>query len=86
MSLEYTSRLMESVWRVNFRKPFVHLVFGARQTGKSTLILQILPKEALIINLADPRERNILALRPGSLIDRCHALPFPRGLTPIRFL
>ncbi len=78
MSLEYTSRLMESVWRVNFRKPFVHLVFGARQTGKSTLILQILPKDALIINLADPRERNILALRPGSLIDRCHALP-PRS-------
>ena len=30
------SRWIEPVWRKQLAKPHVHLVFGARQTGKST--------------------------------------------------
>ncbi len=34
--------------------PYVHILFGARQTGKSTLIQSLLPPDATTINLADP--------------------------------
>jgi len=35
-------------------KPFVHVVFGARQTGKTTLLTELLRTPALHYNLADP--------------------------------
>ena len=49
-------------------KPFVHIVFGARQTGKSTLIRQVLPYDALVIDLSEPQEliRNCRALNKNS--------------------
>ncbi len=39
-------RWTESVWRKKFAGPYVHIVFGARQTGKSTLIQTLLPAHA----------------------------------------
>ena len=42
----------------NFNKPFVHIIFGARQTGKTTLIQEIIQNPALSYNLADPEETN----------------------------
>ncbi|MBI2840488.1 MAG: hypothetical protein HYX75_19385 [Acidobacteria bacterium] len=44
-----SSRWVEPTWSKKFRAPYVHLVFGARQTGKSTLLLTFLdehPKRA----------------------------------------
>jgi predicted AAA+ superfamily ATPase len=55
--------------------PRVHILFGARQTGKSTLILGCLPSDALIFNLADPSERARFSERPGDLIALCRSLP-----------
>ncbi|HEY9054683.1 MAG TPA: ATP-binding protein [Rectinemataceae bacterium] len=55
-------------------KPFVHIVLGARQTGKSTLIKQILPPDALVINLAEPQERMRYLGDPQELIRNCRAL------------
>ncbi len=40
------ARWSESKWRKDFPRPFVQIVFGARQTGKSTLIRSLLPDGA----------------------------------------
>jgi len=58
-------------------KPFVHIVFGARQTGKSTLIKQLLPPDALVINLSEPQERMKYLSDPQELIRNCRALKKP---------
>jgi predicted AAA+ superfamily ATPase len=54
--------------------PYVHILFGARQTGKSTLIQSLLPNDATIINLADPVERARFATAPGLFTDICRGL------------
>jgi predicted AAA+ superfamily ATPase len=68
------SRWYEARLRRFVEKPFVHIVFGARQTGKSTLIRQILPPDALVINLAEPQERLKYLSDPQELIRTCRAL------------
>lgn len=68
------SRWYEARLRRFVEKPFVHIVFGARQTGKSTLVKQILPPDALIINLAEPQERMKYLSDPQELIRTCRAL------------
>jgi predicted AAA+ superfamily ATPase len=69
------SRWAEAKWRRDFAKPFVQIVFGARQTGKSTLIRNLLPKGATCIDLANPRERALYLGEPGRLITLCRSLP-----------
>jgi len=59
-------------------RPYVHLVFGARQTGKSTLIRALLPHNALIIDLSHPEERSRYLARPGDFVRTCRALPVQR--------
>ncbi len=66
----YTTPLQEKLSR-----PFVHLMFGARQTGKSTLLNQLLPPDALQIDLSNPIERTKYLARPGEFISVCKALP-----------
>lgn len=39
-------RWIEPLWKRKFTTPYVHLVFGARQTGKSTLLRKLLPDAA----------------------------------------
>jgi predicted AAA+ superfamily ATPase len=56
----------------------VHLVFGARQTGKTTLAHAVLPSGALCVDLSDPVERSRLLADPGELIKLCRALPAGR--------
>jgi len=55
--------------------PYVHILFGARQTGKSTLLANILPPDAVRINLADPLERSRFSANPGELGGICRSLP-----------
>ncbi|MCI0494024.1 ATP-binding protein [candidate division KSB1 bacterium] len=69
----YASPLLEKL-----KRPFVHIMFGARQTGKSTLLKSLLPKDALRIDLANPSERSLHLARPDELIKRCRALPLDR--------
>lgn len=61
--------------RAKLAKPFVHVLFGARQTGKTTLLRDLVPAPALTFNLADPVERNRLSADIGSFIRACRALP-----------
>jgi predicted AAA+ superfamily ATPase len=61
-------------------KPFVHVLFGARQTGKTTLLEQLLGRASLHVNLADPEERTRLLAEPGLFGQECEALPV--GKTP----
>ena len=56
-------------------RPYVHILFGARQTGKSTLLKGLVPEDAFSINLADPEERNRHIAQPGLLARQCLALP-----------
>lgn len=66
----YASRLSEKIAR-----PFIHLVFGARQTGKSTLLNLLLPKDSVKIDLSDPAERSRHLAQPGEFLRLCRALP-----------
>jgi len=61
------------------RKPFVHVLFGARQTGKTTLLEHLLTHASLHINLADPEERTRLLAEPGLFRKECEALPVRRA-------
>ena len=61
------------------RRPFVHLLFGARQTGKSTLLDALLPADAVWVDLADPavRARHAAASLAPTL-DTVRGNPGPR--------
>jgi len=56
-------------------RPYVHLVFGARQTGKSTLLRALLPPETVIVDLANPKERTRHLANPGAFVEDCRSLP-----------
>ena len=56
-------------------RPYVHLIFGARQTGKSTLVGSLLPPETLVFDLADPGERTRHLADAGTFSRECRALP-----------
>lgn len=68
------NRWAESVWRKKFAAPCVHIVFGARQTGKSTLIQKLLPPRAAWIDLSIPKVRTQYLNRPDDLIALCRSL------------
>lgn len=66
--------------RTKLARPYVQLIFGARQTGKSTVLRALLPAPSLVMDLSDPRERTALSSAPGAFTDVCLALP--RRRTP----
>jgi len=72
------SRWVEPVWRKKFATPYVHLVFGARQTGKSTLLRTLLPDAAVWLDFSRPAERAEYLRNSDLLIQRCRGLPKSR--------
>lgn len=78
-SMQTRFRMFRSVLEHKLKRPFVHIVFGARQTGKSTLIRSIIPDTATILDLSDPRERSRFAANPGLFLDLCRSLPRLEG-------
>jgi predicted AAA+ superfamily ATPase len=60
--------------KAKLSRPYVHLLFGARQTGKSTLLNQLISEEALRFNLADPQERSRHLANPGEFAQACRSL------------
>jgi len=62
-------------WQAFLRKPHVQMLFGARQTGKSTVIRALSPKGALLVDLSNPELRTRYLARPGDFVAHCHALP-----------
>jgi predicted AAA+ superfamily ATPase len=67
-------RWVESAWAKKFATPYVHIVFGARQTGKSTLLLRLLPNAAIWLDFSRPAERADHLRNPDQFIARCRAL------------
>ena len=68
-------RWMQTYLKKQLSKPFVHILFGARQTGKTTLLRALLPDASLVYNLADPEERTRLLSEPALFRRECEALP-----------
>ena len=68
-------RWSASKLRDHLPRPYVHLLFGARQTGKSTLLNELLPPNALRFNLADPQERSRFLAHPNEFTQACRSLP-----------
>ncbi|MGH9316090.1 MAG: ATP-binding protein, partial [Thermoanaerobaculia bacterium] len=68
-------RWIERAWRTRFRAPYVHLVLGARQTGKSTLLRRLLPEAAVWLDFSSPGQRAEYLRDPDRLVQRCRALP-----------
>jgi predicted AAA+ superfamily ATPase len=60
-------------------RPYVHILFGARQTGKSTLANALLPPECLRFDFSDPMERSLHLSRPGEFAAICRDLPSRKG-------
>lgn len=63
------------ILRRKIDRPFVHVLFGARQTGKSTMLNELLPKETLRFDLSNPGERSRLLADPAEFVMACKALP-----------
>jgi len=54
--------------------PYVQNLFGARQTGKSTLLHKVFPNPALWLDLSNPQERTRYLAHPGEFIAECNNL------------
>ena len=71
-------RWIEPVWAKKFAAPYVHIVFGARQTGKSTLLKRLLPNAAVWLDFSRPAAPSDYLRRPDQLIALF------RGLEPAK--
>ena len=68
------TRLLSSKLEKALGKPFVHILFGARQTGKSYLIRHLISDPSLRYDFSNPAERTRLLADPGIFIRECEAL------------
>ena len=68
------TRLLSSKLEKALEKPFVHILFGARQTGKSYLIRHLISDPSLRYDFSNPAERTRLLADPGIFIRECEAL------------
>ncbi len=68
------SRWFEPILKEKMGRPYVHILFGARQTGKSTLLRSLMPSDTLVFNLADPAERSRHLTDPGAFVAACQSL------------
>lgn len=76
-------RWVEAGWRQRFAAPYVHVMFGARQTGKSTLLRTLIGDAALWVDFSDPRQRSTYLRDPGRLISECRMLPESDAPRPV---
>ncbi len=76
MDSDFCARWFQSKMSTLVAKPYVHILFGARQTGKTSLLKNLISNSKLWYNLADPQERNRHITDPATFIRECRALPF----------
>lgn len=69
------TRYLGASLKRSFEKPFVHILFGARQTGKSSLVRQLIPAPSLEYDFSNPGQRTRVLADPGVFIRECEALP-----------
>jgi uncharacterized protein len=77
------ARWYERTLRSRLRRPYVHLLFGARQTGKSTLLRAVLPDHTHVVDLSAPGTRSRYLADPDLFVGECRALPKRRGATHV---
>ena len=77
-SKQFFDRWVAESLAEKLKRPYVHLMFGARQTGKSTLLHSLLPPDTLRIDLSNPADRSRLLARPAEFAEMCLALPAER--------
>lgn len=73
------SRFVERAWAKKLDSPYVHIIFGARQTGKSTLLAKLVPDADIRLDLSDPGQRSEYLRHPERLIAECRSLPKKAG-------
>lgn len=73
IDLSYRPRLLERVLSGRVSRGKVRLLFGARQTGKSSLLRALAPSDAVFIDLQDPRERIRYERTAGTLAGELEA-------------
>lgn len=71
-------RWAEGRLRRALARPWVHVLFGARQTGKSTLLRRLVGRAELWLDLAEPGARARYLARPETFVEECRALPAGR--------
>jgi len=71
----FYNRIIQNALLKEIEKPWVHIFFGARQTGKTTLLRRILPAISREYDFADPSLRSAHLADPGLFIRECEALP-----------
>jgi predicted AAA+ superfamily ATPase len=71
--MSYLARWLERDLRARTSRGKVRLLFGARQTGKSSLLRALVPKDALFIDLQDTRVRVRYERTPGALASELEA-------------
>lgn len=69
------SRWIETDLSGKLSSPYVQMMFGARQTGKSTLLQKLIPKASIWLDFSAPRQRSEYLRDPGELVEQCRALP-----------
>jgi predicted AAA+ superfamily ATPase len=69
------SRWIETDLSAKLASPYVQMIFGARQTGKSTLLQKLIPEAAIWLDFSEPRQRSEYLRDPGTLVERCRGLP-----------
>ncbi len=69
------NRWIEKSFSQNIHAPFVHILFGARQTGKSTLLKKLIPDATLWLDLSDPALRVEYTTHPELFVSQCKAIP-----------
>ncbi len=68
-------RWYSPILKKKLSRPYVHILFGARQTGKSTLLKSLLPDDMLFVDLADPEVRSRHLADSGLFTGMCRSLP-----------
>lgn len=73
LSMEFW-RAYEPTFAYALTRPYVQILFGARQVGKSTLVRSLLPSPDLELDFADPAQRTRYLSRPERLSEELRAL------------
>lgn len=68
------SRILGPTLEADSRKPYVNILFGARQTGKSTLLQQLFPSPDLAIDFSLPLQRLEYGASSPRLLQQLQAL------------
>lgn len=69
------NRLIIQSLSESIKTAFVHILFGARQTGKSTLLKMLVPNASIWLDFSNPSVKMEYLTRPELFINQCKAIP-----------